>query len=168
MTASWARVRAELVELKAQYFFCVDNKLWEQLRALFTDDATFRGVGFRVDGPDDFVARTAGVFTGVHSQHYGFQPVFAAGEDGSARARWSMQDFLTWDPQQTSLPGITSPGAHSLHGFGYYEDSYRLEDGRWRIASTRLIRTRLDVTSEGPMPVTFPVAEAIDPLWAQG
>lgn len=116
MTLVSAQVRVELEELKAQYFFCVDNKLWDQLRTLFTADATFRGVGFRVDGPDSFVERTAEVFTGVHSSHFGFQPVFSLhGDGGEAQGRWSMQDFLTWDPQQTSMPGVTAPGAHSLH-----------------------------------------------------
>jgi len=140
-----------LAELKAEYFYCVDNKLWEQLVTLFTPDATFRGTGFRAEGPHDFVDKTAAVFEQVHSSHYGFQPTFSLVEgDGSlVQGRWAMQDFLTWDPQYASLPGITVDGAYAFHGFGYYEDTYRLDVSRWKISSMRLIRTRFDVVTSG-------------------
>lgn len=168
MTGIPPSVRADLEELKAEYFFCVDNKLWDRLLTLFTPDAAFHGTGFRAGDPGEFVKKTSEILTHVHSSHFGFQPVFSKDAEGTAaRGRWAMQDFLTWDPQETSLPGITNPGAHSLHGFGYYEDSYRFDGGRWRLSSMRLIRTRLDVLAASPAPTTFPVAGSIDLSWVE-
>lgn len=160
-------VRAQLAELRSDYFFCVDNKLWDELIDLFTPNATFRGTGFGAEGPVEFVEKAAEIMTGVHSSHFGFQPVFSIDTSGTAaRGRWAMQDFLTWDPAQTSLPGITTPGAHSLHGFGYYEDAYALGEGGWRISSMRLIRTRIDVSHGEPRPSVQSTEGRIDTAWA--
>lgn len=163
-----ADIRTALEELKAEYFFCVDNKLWDRLIALFTPEARFSGTGFKPDNPADFAAHTARVFDGVHSQHFGFHPSFApTATRGEVRGRWSMQDFLTWDPAQTSLPGIELPGAHSLHGFGYYEDSYRKTDGAWKISSMRLVRTRIDISNDGPRPTVISPVARVDHTWLE-
>lgn len=149
--------RAELQELKAEYFYCVDNKLWDRLLTIFTSEAQFKGVGFSARGPEHFIEVTASLFEKIHSSHYGFQPLFSflPDDDSLIRGRWSMQDFLTWDPQQASMPGVTEENAHSLHGFGYYDDLYKYEDDRWKLHSMRLIRTRVDIATGGVSVHTF-------------
>lgn len=150
------QTRAALEELKAEYFFAVDNKLWQELSDLFTEDATFAGVGFTPAGPADFAGRTAALLEHVHSMHYGFQPVFTPDPTNPAivHGRWAMQDHLTWDPAVTSLPG-TDADAYAFHGFGYYEEFYRLIEEGWRIAHMHLIRTRFDITTAGVKVQTF-------------
>jgi len=43
-----------------------------------------------------------------------------------------MEDMLRWESQS------------ELHGYGHYHDEYRKVDGAWRIASSKLIRLRVD------------------------
>jgi hypothetical protein len=41
----------------------------------------------------------------------------------------------------------TNPDVAAMDGWGYYHETYRREDGEWKIRSLKLTRLRLDVYS---------------------
>lgn len=133
--------------LKADYFLHVDGQNWQALRALFADDAEtdFResvqphDPSLLLHDADAFVGNIAHVLAGVTTAHFGYMPRIAVDGD-TAEAAWSMEDWL-WVP-----PGSALPFSGTMHGWGHYHDRYRREDGRWRIAATRLTRVRLELS----------------------
>jgi hypothetical protein len=52
-----------------------------------------------------------------------------------------MEDFIRAPDRKTVL----------YHGMGHYTESYRIEDGQWRIAKTRLTRLFSDTADAGAM-----------------
>lgn len=140
-------------DLKATYFQCLDGKHWARMRTIFTDDASFEGFAFRAEeGPDAFIATVALFLEGVHSQHQGYMPRFAAVGPDLVRGVWGMHDYLTWEPDSRDYKAIRTPGMYGLRGYGYYEDEYRRISGGWRIAFSRLVRTRIDPLVGTPPP----------------
>lgn len=131
--------------LKSNYFYCIDNKLWPQLRALFADDAQFDGFSFGGDGPDGFVQAVQGFLTDVKSVHQGSMPVLRALSDVAVRARWSMFDYLVWPPGSKSYRGESATDLCGFRAYGYYEEEYRLIDDRWKISFMRLTRLRAEL-----------------------
>ncbi|MFF4250672.1 nuclear transport factor 2 family protein [Streptomyces sp. NPDC001663] len=140
-----AAARDAAYDLKARYFFYVDSQQWERLRGLFTDDARFEGFAFGGEGPDAFVRGVDGLLTGARSVHQGSLPRFRAQPDSLVRARWSMQDYLTWPPGSRSFRGNSSPDLSGIRGYGYYDEEYRRTPEGWRIAFLRLTRLRIDL-----------------------
>ena len=60
--------------------------------------------------------------------------------DGSGRGIWAMQDVITWDDRHPTM------GWKAIVGHGHYHETYRREDGAWRIATLTLTRLSLDIT----------------------
>jgi hypothetical protein len=58
----------------------------------------------------------------------------------SAKAIWAMQDQIEWKDRHPR------EGWKSINGRGHYHDTYRQDDGVWRIATLSLTRLRLDIT----------------------
>lgn len=142
----------EIQELKAQYFYWMDNKQWGALRRVFTDDARFEGFPFEMAGPDSWVAGLSSFFTGVTSQHRGTNPRFRQVAADRVRGVWSMTDHLTWEPGTKIYRGIEIPGMYGLYGYGYYEEEYRRTESGWRIAFMRLTRVRIDPLVDRKVP----------------
>jgi SnoaL-like domain len=122
--------------LKARYFRYVDTQSWEELRALFTDDARLRFdfPEMRFDDPDAFVAGSVEGLAGARTVHHGHAPEIELLGDDAARGVWAMDDFV-------ERPAAAGP---SWHGYGHYHDEYRRRPDGWRIASLRLTRLRVD------------------------
>jgi len=57
----------------------------------------------------------------------------------NAKGVWAMQDVIVWDDRHPRM------GWKSILGRGHYHETYRFEDGAWRIATLSLTRLRLDV-----------------------
>jgi hypothetical protein len=57
-----------------------------------------------------------------------------------ANAIFAMQDAIEWPDRHPR------EGWKSILGRGHYHDSFRREEGQWRIATLQLIRLRLDIT----------------------
>jgi len=116
-------------KLKCQYWRCLDRKLWGELAECFARGATadygprlrFRGrkaiVGFlkKSLGPDS-----------VTTFHMGHNAEIETTDQGKARGRWVLNDFF-----------IMQPGT-KRRGWGFYDDEYVKEDGRWSMNSTKL------------------------------
>lgn len=149
-----AQDRYAIYDLKSDYFYNVDNRRWPELRALFTDDAEFDGFPFVCPGPDDFVAGCDDIQTGARSAHQGFMPRLVAQSEDLVRGRWTMYDYMTWEPGSKVLRGDDSADLSGIHGYGYYEETYRREARGWRIASLRLTRLRIERVY-GPQAATF-------------
>jgi hypothetical protein len=125
-------------QLKARYCRYLDTKDWESWRGLFADDfvSDLGGVGGDVIvGADQFVTytrKTIGKQTQatVHQVH---TPEIELTSPTTAHGIWALHDVVRLHPALT------------LHGYGYYDESYAKIDGQWRISSSKLTRLREDL-----------------------
>lgn len=125
----------EIRQLKARYFRYLDLHWWEELRALFTDDAEFE-IGestSRPSGPDEFLRSASKHLSTAMTVHHGHMPEIELVDDTRARGIWAMYDLV--EPASGS-------GFPVLTGFGHYTEDYRKVDGEWRIARLRLTRLK--------------------------
>jgi len=131
----------EIRNLKARYFRYIDCKLWDQLPSLFTRD-------MKVLTPAGDVYSESGLayaeslrnsLTSAVSVHQGLTAEIEIVDEQNANAIWAMQDMICWDERHPAY------GWKSILGRGHYHESYRLEDGAWRIATLTLTRIRFDV-----------------------
>ncbi|EHB58811.1 hypothetical protein MycrhDRAFT_1247 [Mycolicibacterium rhodesiae JS60] len=143
----------EIRHLREQYCRLVDAKQWEELDGLLTPD--YRHFATNTVGAEptqaagsaeDYLDRIRRITVGATTVHACFMPDIQLTGAATATGLWSMIDVV-------SHP--TDPGMRFI-GRGHYRDDYRRgEDGRWRIAVTRLTRQRLDrlpVREAGPTP----------------
>lgn len=137
--------RLEAIEairnLKARYFRLMDTKQWAALEDVFTRD-------FKVLTPDGKLwlcggaAYAQSLKTSLEqavSCHQGLTgEIEILGED-EARGIWAMQDVITW---HTAHP---REGWKAILGRGHYHETYRVEDGVWRMATLTLTRLSLEI-----------------------
>ena len=134
-------------DLKARYFRLLDTRRWEELAALFTADMqvlTPEGSIYAESGQAYADSLRQSLQNAV-SCHQGLTAEIEIIEAGdpvniSARAVWAMQDEVEWDDAHPRF------GWKSIVGRGHYHETYRREDGIWRIATLMLTRLRLDMT----------------------
>lgn len=145
------RDREEIRELKARYFRHMDAQDWEAWREVFTDDAHFELTDQPPrDGADVFIASVREKLDGpegrVRTVHHGLLPELEITSPDEARGTWVLADYLEWppDPETGARRGIK--------GYGIYDETYRKEDGAWRIASRRLDYVRVDPLRPEPLP----------------
>ena len=147
----------EIKKLKARYFQRLDAKDWEGLANLFTADAVIDYSGHPRDlmqhhGRNDITPAPEGwVFIGgkaavsflsplladVISVHHGHDPQVTITGADSATGFWSLYDRLEF-------------ASEVYHGYGHYQEVYRLEGGRWLISGLVLTRQRSAFT---PKPI---------------
>jgi hypothetical protein len=135
----------QIRRLKAAYFRCMDTKNWEELPAAFTEDSIFDVRG-ALEMPKDeaeyakepvLVGRRAIVdyirtgLTSLISVHHGHEPEIEVISDVEARGIWPMEDIL-----------VAPAGGpfRIFRGYGHYRETYRRDDGTWRIAALQLRR----------------------------
>lgn len=136
-------------QLKARYFRLMDEKDWDALADVFTDDVEMdmRGEGSElVQGRDAYMPFIREVLDGVTTVHHGHMPEIMITSPTTATGVWAMEDKLWWPPG--------SPIAH-LHGYGHYHETYERTDGVWRIKTCRLTRLHREfVMGEAAPPAT--------------
>jgi hypothetical protein len=126
--------------LKARYFRLADTQQWEAWREVFTPDAEIsidrevaapgRPAMQQVfDGRDAFVDYVSARLSEGMSVHHGHMPEIDLLSSTEARGIWAMEDIVV-------RPGVNT------HGHGHYHETYRRDDGEWRIATMRLTRLR--------------------------
>lgn len=125
----------EIKQLKARYFRLMDTKQWNAWGEVFTEDCSMRNGPPGADavcGRDAIVAYVRRMIDAVVTVHHGHMPEITFTGPDSASGIWAMFDQLRG-------PGF------ELDGWGHYHEEYRrCADGRWRIASTRLSRLRVE------------------------
>jgi hypothetical protein len=129
-------------DLKARYFRYMDTKQWDALPGIFTPDMQVISPNGQVwlSGGPAFAASLKNSLETSVSVHQGFMGEIEIHDATSASAIWAMQDFIEWKDRHPR------EGWKSITGRGHYHDTYRRDDGVWRIATLSLTRLRLDIT----------------------
>jgi hypothetical protein len=142
----------EIRALKHAYLRCLDQKLWEEMRTLLTEDAVaaYSGGKYTSEGRDEivgFLERNMGS-SSFHSSHRCSHPEIHLDGD-EATGTWALDDTVV-DPEMGYL----------LQGAAFYEDRYVRVDGRWLIARTGYRRT-----FEYVMPLTALAGFSLTASW---
>jgi hypothetical protein len=153
MDADWRELEA-IKRLKYHYLRCIDRKLWDELRDLFTEDATssYSGGKYSFEGREailDFLTQSMGSprFLSSHTCHH---PEIDLTSPTTAKATWALNDVVLHLDH-----GVTIQGA------AFYEDRYvKGADGRWRIQHTGYTRTYEEV-----VPRKATQAKVTDSFW---
>jgi hypothetical protein len=130
----------ELVEIEAikrvkyAYVRCLDQKLWDEIGACFTDDAVaaYSGGKYSYEGREAIVAflvRSMSDETFLSSHRVHHPEIDLTGPD-TAVGTWALED--------TVLVGAFGV---QVRGAAFYSDEYRKVDGQWRISRTGYKRT---------------------------
>lgn len=117
--------------LKYRYFRTLDLKLWDEFAQTLCEDVVGDYGSPSGGQPLHFEGRTALVdhmrtaLSGqIATQHVASHPEIEVSGD-EASGSWAMQDIV-----------IAKEYGIQIRGGAYYTDTYRREDGVWRIAST--------------------------------
>ena len=139
-----ARLEAieEIRNLKARYFRHIDCKLWDELPSVFTADMKVVTPDGRVwiEGGDKYAASLQQGLASAVSCHQGLTGEIKIIDAENAKGIWAMQDVITWNDRHPR------EGWKAILGRGHYHETYRFENGAWRIATLTLTRLRLDIT----------------------
>ena len=142
----------QIRQLKARYFRFMDTRDWVNLPSLFTADAQadYRLAMLDPAGPEPDMAALAehqlegreaicsyisSGLTPITSVHKGYMPEIEITGPDSAKGIWPMTDELF----------MTEGPISFIRGQGHYHETYRIEDGHWRIATIRLTRLKLEM-----------------------
>ncbi|HEY2715056.1 MAG TPA: nuclear transport factor 2 family protein [Solirubrobacterales bacterium] len=140
-------------QLKARYFRLLDTKQWEELRAIFTDDATF---AFGEDPNDTetvdaVVARWQRTLSSAKTVHHGHTPEIELLGPDRAHGVWAMLDYVEWPEEDGVRRGV--------EGHGHYHEDYVKADGEWRIAKLVLTRLRVNGLPQSLAPFYWKTAD---------
>jgi hypothetical protein len=129
----------EIKRLKARYFRLVDIKDWSGLRALFCGEATlhYMDAGIGPQGLEEAMQFVEATLFDATTIHHGHMPEIELRSENQAEAIWAMQDQVFW-PEGSPNPY----GLYRMQGAGHYHETYEKRDGRWLIASLKLVRLR--------------------------
>jgi hypothetical protein len=134
-------------QAKAKYFRGVDTGDAELVRSILAEDCEldYRGCVTDPRSGVDLVPSMNVVLHGraswraassqVVSVHHGHQSEVEITGDTTARAVWAMSDRLFLPPG--------GPYAQIV-GYGYYHETYELQDGVWKIKTLRITRLRVE------------------------
>jgi 3-phenylpropionate/cinnamic acid dioxygenase small subunit len=141
--------REAIRETKARYCRFLDTKQWERWGEQFTTDIEMDVSEDVPEGSDadpivrdrevvvNQVRMLVGAARTVHQVHAS-EITFTSPTE--ATVIWAMEDWVTFPD---SLPNKLFD---SLHGYGHYHETYRWQDGAWRIAKLKLTRLQQDFT----------------------
>jgi hypothetical protein len=145
--ATLARLSAiESIRLmKARYFRFLDEAMWDDYQALYTDDAVMDLSEVLPPGtPAEHLTLTSSaairaqvstLMTGAIMLHNGYTHELEILSATEATGIWSMEDRVIY-PES-----VPCPFPHrETHYYGRYHERYRLENGTWRIAYLKLTR----------------------------
>jgi hypothetical protein len=121
-------------QLKARYFRLMDTKDWDGLAGVFTPDVhldmTGEGAG-EIDTVETYLPFLIANIGEVTTVHHGHMPEIELTSPTTATGVWAMEDELWW-PEGSPI--------RYMHGYGHYHETYRKDDGTWRIATLTLTR----------------------------
>jgi len=128
-------IQIELIKrLKYRYMRCLDQKLWGEMREVFTADATaaYSGGEYSFDGVEAIIAFLDEAmgrddFLSSHRVHH---PEIDLIDGDHAVGMWALEDFV-----------IIGEHDICLQGAAFYEDRYERVAGSWKISHTGYRRT---------------------------
>ena len=140
----------EIKQLKARYFRHMDQRDWKAMAQVFCRDARFDcsegfgavplgdswtgEMGPVVQGRDAIMAWIEKSFANSTSVHHGHCHEITLDSQTEAHGTIAMEDYIRGADRSTPL----------VHAAGHYVERYRLEEGAWRIAATKLTRLFVD------------------------
>lgn len=128
--------------LKARRIRALDTKDWATYEALHAPDHYSHNDGEqRWDGARANTARVAALLDDCVTVHHAHTPEINLTSPTSATGVWAMEDYIYW---------TQADGDHSLHGFGFYHETYEKRGGQWLFTSRQLKRTKV-ITTPGAM-----------------
>lgn len=128
-------VEIELIKrLKYRYLRSLDQKLWDDLEACFTADATasYGGGAYAFDGRDaimEFLRTSMGATTMLSSHRCHHPEIDLTGPD-RATGIWALEDVV-----------ILTDLDLTIEGAAFYTDQYVKREGSWAIAHTGYLRS---------------------------
>jgi hypothetical protein len=136
-------VQIELIKrLKYAYARCLDQKRWDEIANLFTDDAVaaYSGGGYSFEGRAaivDFLQRSMGAETFLSSHKMHHPEIDLTGPD-SATGVWALDDVVVMTDFELTIRGCS-----------FYDDEYVRQDGTWRIKRTGYKRIYEEIQPRG-------------------
>lgn len=132
-------------QLKARYYRFLDTHDWVSFETVFTADAVMD-----VGHPDRITTSEDGIYRGrtairrfaeaaiadATTIDHALMPEIEIMAPDRARGIWAQEDRVFWPEGAPN---------RRLHGHGWEHETYAVEDGGWRIASTKLVRLRTDI-----------------------
>jgi len=127
-------------QLKARYFFLLDQQRWDEWAQVFCEDVVIdtkhEGTPI-IHGRQAFRDFLPPWLEGVKTVHHGHMPMIEITGPTTATGTWSMEDMLFYPEGQER---------RFLWGQGWYFEKYRKDpDGEWRILEMKLRRIRVEV-----------------------
>ena len=157
MTLEQLTAIEEIKQLKGRYCLYIDLHEWDNYADCFAVDGTIDAdTAVSTQGRDGkpqpqikgrteirrFMEQLLDRAVTVHHVH---SPIIELTSSRTATGIWAMED------------DVELPDWH-LHARGHYRETYAVEEGKWRIASLHLTRTRIDMLkggASGPDHMTF-------------
>jgi aminoglycoside phosphotransferase (APT) family kinase protein/ketosteroid isomerase-like protein len=118
-------------QLKARYFRCLDDRDYDELRALFADDAVIStSAGRQFDGADSFLAFLRDPANRPRrTVHHGHLPEIELTSPTTAKGTWALH----------ANAEVERDGElRSIERFGRYHDEYGKQGDAWMIVRQRL------------------------------
>lgn len=121
-------------QAKYKYFRCFDTANLTELAEVLTDDITLSVVGgvyaFKLEGREAYLEMVRnGAHAEMVTQHNGHHPEIEFVSDTEAKAIWYLHDFV-----------LDFRRNQHITGTAFYRDTYRKEEGRWKISYTEFER----------------------------
>jgi uncharacterized protein (TIGR02246 family) len=132
-------------QVKARYYRFLDTHDWDAFEGVFTEDAVLNvQVETRILQSEEGIYRgraTIRAFAekaiaGAITIDHALLPEIEILSEDTATAIWAQEDRVFWPDGGPNK---------QLHGHGYDYETYRRVDGKWLIASTKLVRLRTDM-----------------------
>jgi len=119
----------KIKQLKARYLRGLDTNDWEVFAGSMSEDCTGRYNGGKLsfEARDEIVAFMRENLAGdkVLTLHQGHQPEIELVDEDNARGSWYLQDMV-----------IHLEAGVRIYGSAIYQDTYRKENGEWKICAT--------------------------------
>ena len=132
-------------QLKYKYMRCLDQKLWSEMAECFTEDASssYSGGKYSYQGREAILEFLEGAMgnDAFHSSHRAHHPEIEFTSATTATGVWAFEDVV-----------IDTRFDITIHGAGFYQDTYQMQAGAWRIQSTGYRRTFEEMQNRKEVP----------------